>query len=888
MNIKIYRKEVATIELPLQSATFTRNLQGEHTLVFSLQSPDILDLHIGDTLTYKGEVMTINKAPIWTRSHVYKYDIRFEGHRHSLERWLLMDEGALTFDYFGSLEEYTSMFLERLNSVDSGWTADFDKNLDPVLVSFDEIDCYSALNDIAEAFGCEWDIVGKKITIKKTIGRATALEFSYGRGNGLYELTRKRIDNSKIVTRAYATGGSQNLPVGYEKRKLTLDGYLEDADAITAYGLREGVVNDEEIFPSRTGQATSVGKINDGTFFIKDSSIDFDLNGQRIDGSEASIVFKSGSLSGQQFKILSYNHSTKEIRYEANKDGNGSLIPAGSTVAEVGDYYTLVGIRMPQSYVTAALIKLAEKREEYLESNKAPRVLYGLNIDILNLKRLSVEPQAGDIIRVMDADNGIDEKIRVTSVSYPATFPDVLETGMQFTAEIGNEVTYTRVQKIEKDVKETRKIVTQKTRESIEEDRVLAMRMRQLQNLVFDPDGYFDGSKIKPNSIETLMLSVGAKSQNFMLNGVRVEVNYNNNPQSLKISSGQLIHLEVSIDGLGYIWNISELVKNDLVSGKPYYVSARCSRTNLSGTWHVSETPVGTEDENGFYHFNVGVIYSEFDGRRDYSFTSGMTYINGAQITTGKIDAARLNVSEIVVSGGGATVEQMNNTKQEALDAVDTALKDAKNYSDGLISSLGDLAHEDLVELAKLGSTIVQGGYIKAELIDVVSIFAQSIDATNLNVTGNSTIGDFEIDPDGLKYFYSQTAGNSTLFRLNYGNLIWEQLLSVPSVGSGTARFKAGTPGTNEGIVNVESTENHTANKGIKINMQGSNKRAIEVNKGKSYFGDDVLIDVDNANIYIGSKSGLSGTYEYNRGGGIWELEFEKGILVGQRLVTAG
>lgn len=40
---------------------------------------------------------------------------------------------------------------------------------------------------------------------------------------------------------------------------------------------------------------------------------------------------------------------------------------------------------------------------------------------------------------------------------------------------------------------------------------------------------------------------------------------------------------------------------------------------------------------------------------------------------------------------------------------------------DGLISDLGDLAYDDLVELAKLGTTIIQGGYIKTDLLHIGS-----------------------------------------------------------------------------------------------------------------------------------------------------------------------
>src|SRR5690606_35596750 len=105
--------------------------------------------------------------PEYTKLSTYQhnYTVTFQGVRHSLERWLLMDEGAFTFPYFGTLSEYMFMFLERVNSVDSGWTAGDLEELDPVAIDFDKVDCYSALNMIAEAFECEYQLIGKQITI---------------------------------------------------------------------------------------------------------------------------------------------------------------------------------------------------------------------------------------------------------------------------------------------------------------------------------------------------------------------------------------------------------------------------------------------------------------------------------------------------------------------------------------------------------------------------------------------------------------------------------------------------------------------------------------------------------------------------------------------------
>jgi len=806
-KVQIYRNGVATIELPLQDAVFTRALQGDHKLVFSLRSPAMLDLRIGDTLTYKGEVMTINRDPkrIKVSSLQYDTEVTFEGHRHTLSRFLLKDEGAISFDYFGSLDEFMYMFLESINGDDSGWTLGDIDTSEPVGLMFDKTDCFSALNMIAQAFGFEWQIRNKVISVQKTVGLATTIELAYGKDNGLYNLTREAIENGAIVNRAYGYGGSNNLPQGYSSKALRLTTPLEDAASIALYGVREGAYSDDSIYPQRTSTATAVGQINEGTFTLDDSTIDFDLDGQRISGTEAKIVFKSGALNGQEFKILSYNHQHKRIRYEANKDSNGALTPSGLRVAEVGDSYTLIGIRMPSTYVDAALQTLSEKTQEYLNSNKVPRVVYSLSIDILDAKRKGVYPNEGDFIHVTDTDLAIDDNLRVTSVSYPALFPEVLVPGMQFTCEVGNDVTYTFLQKIEKDIEETKEVVTQVTRESWEADRRNALAVAEFRKMVFDPDG-----NLQQPMMEALVGYFGTPSQLFDLFPAPT---FTLGEDEFTLSATQLIHKIYEIAGLGYTWDLPALSQSGLVPEKAYYLSARCSRVALTGAWVLSETAQATDAEAGYWHFNLGVLSSVIDGERSFRATKGFTLVSGGQIET---------------------------------------------------------------------------DMITAYMINVVKLFAQEIEATNLKVTGNSMIGDFEIDSEGLKYFYSSSAGNSTLFRVNYGNLVWDHLYSIPGLGSGSAKFKAGSPGTNEGIVNVESTENHPANKGIKINMLGTNKRAIEVNNGRSYFGDDIMLDPDNTDILIGGKLGISGTYEYNRGGGIWELEFEKGILVGQRLVSAG
>src|SRR5690606_17332877 len=161
------------------------------------------------TLTYKGELMTINREPKRTKvsSMLYETEVTFEGHRHTLSRFLLKDEGAISFDYFGSLEDFMFMFLESINSDDSGWTLGDIDPTEPVALSFDKEYCFSALNMIAQAFGFEWQIRGKVISVKKTVGVATSISLAYGKDNGLYNLSREAIEDGAIVNRAYGYGG---------------------------------------------------------------------------------------------------------------------------------------------------------------------------------------------------------------------------------------------------------------------------------------------------------------------------------------------------------------------------------------------------------------------------------------------------------------------------------------------------------------------------------------------------------------------------------------------------------------------------------------------------------------------------------------------------------
>lgn len=622
----------ATFEADERSV-FQRNVMGQHKITSEFYAPAPLPVQIGDYIEFGGKPYYINSVPDIQKvnNFTYLHTITFEAQQYRLHDKIFMDEGSMTFSYAGTASDHLNLLLTNINSLDSGWTAGTVETTEVKIISYDGATCATALGQIAEEFSLEWNVEGKVISIVPAVGNVTSLQFEYGKGKGLYSLRREALSDRNVVTRVYGFGGSKNLDYDYrDGAKRLIFGpapYLEKN--VDLYGVKEGSVTFEDIFPQRTGTVSSVDA--EDIFQITDDLIGFDINEHLIEGEVATIVFKSGDLSGYEFEIVSYNHDTKTIKFNPFTEGNGYVLPNDLNKPAVGDTYTLVNIAMPFGYVTTAETKLKAKTQEYLDENSVPRVVYRLEIDEKYIRQNAVHFTAGDRIKVKDTDLGIDSLIRVAAISFPIVNP------AKITATIADFVPYTRQEKIIADTIDNRKEIKVVDRTSAEQARRNTVRMRNLQDLLFDPDGYFDTGNIRPGSIETQMLSVGVGSQNFNLNGVTISPNHEGNPGKLSISAGQLIHRVIEIDGLGYIWEMTGDEFTSLDPAKHYYVYAKCSRTALTGSWEISETPVATDAIEGYYAFNLGILYAVANGYRDFAFTNGMTYIIGDQLTTGRV-----------------------------------------------------------------------------------------------------------------------------------------------------------------------------------------------------------------------------------------------------------
>lgn len=633
MQVTIFRNTDTIVQIEIDDRTvFTQKLMGEHKIVADFIHDSPLPVQLGDYIEHRNERFYINTPPQVEKinNFTYRYVVNFEGEIYRLYNKIFMHEGQADFSYHGTPEDFLLLLLENINSIDTGWAIE---KVDPAAaqtLSFNSSSCRTALTTIAEAFGLEYRLPGKNIILEKNIGSDTTLQFQYGRGLGLYKLNRNRIEDKNVITRVYGFGARKNLNFDYRngaQRLLFEEKTLETNTAL--YGIIEGSVTFDDIFPQRTGVVTGIDP--EEALTIKDTALDFDINEYLLEGTTAKIVFKSGALSGYEFEIEGYDHSVNKIKFIPFVEENGYTLPNDLNFPEVGDEYTLVDIKMPQVYIDEAEIKLRERTQEFLNENSVPRVIYTIEIDEKFVREQGVDLQVGHLVTVLDDALGINSKIRVAEVSYPLVNPD------KVTAVIADTIPYTDQERLIANAIDANTEIVNVDRQGLELARRSALRFKRLQEMVFDPDGYFDPEHIKPSSIETLMLSVGARSQAFGLIGVRIQANASNNANTLDISGGQLAHYQIEIEGLGYVWEMDPETFINLDPLKSYYVYARCSATSLTGTWAISETPKPADAETGKYLFNLGILYPVAEGRRDFDFTNGMTYINGDTITTGKI-----------------------------------------------------------------------------------------------------------------------------------------------------------------------------------------------------------------------------------------------------------
>lgn len=679
-QIVVTRKDGTTYPLAvkrevtaIKQATQLWGLLGDDVVNITVESPYPQSYAIGDSISVFGRTYRLNQLPRVRRTgaHKYAYDLTFEGVQYDLLRAFYdvtiettgntlqdVQGDALT----GDLRRFATVLVSNANRVFPGkWQLGTCPATiaDKTLTFGDGDNCLAVYQNLCKTFDVEATISESggvyTIDFAKRVGVTHPFTFEFGKGGGLYALDRQNVDSSNIVTRLKVYGSSDNITNKYRAQRLCLPGkskaqsFIEQADAVARYGVHEARKVFDDIKPTFNGKITAV--VAGNILQFQDASM-FDLNAKEADGKttkylvagvSAKIHFNTGNLAGYEFDISKYDHATKTFTLKKLTDDRGDVFPSASSTAfqfAVGDEYKILDVTLPERYQQEAEQKLQERALEYYRQNSQPKVKYGLSVTKSYLQKLFRGGEAtglfspGDYINVKDESIGVDKAVRIQSLernlldvySYTLTLADVAESNIT-TRVISELVDLDKITTVYKLKDPTRARANWRS-------------TREVLDMVFDPDGDYYTDKIKPNSVDTLALSVGAKSMQFALQDVVFEPNYQGKKNAVRVSAGTLTHY--AIEEQPRTWRVAQVVSQLGEDSTPYYIFARCPKVGNAATMIFSKTPIKVEQEAGVYHFWVGVVNS-VDATlqaRSMSLTYGFSTINGRFIKTGRIESA--------------------------------------------------------------------------------------------------------------------------------------------------------------------------------------------------------------------------------------------------------
>lgn len=382
------------------------------------------------------------------------------------------------------------------------------------------------------------------------------------------------------------------------------------------------------------------------------------------EGTTLSVRFESGFLNGREFEIANKTSKVNDegtledhytLKFVIVADGSiedGTLIPSGNFIPQIGDKFALFNMKMPQAYITYARQELAqaayEKLLEYQESvpdvkcTSSARDFAGKHVGFgarykINSEKIGFTMQGGRRVP-------IDFVSRITAFSFKLTKVD----DVQFT------LSSAIVRGVLSDLASAITSVTNVTSG-------LGQRSINLSRR-----GWRDASEVASmlDSVTSEMMLVGNEKYQFGYTSEIEPMPSTGKFTHLHVGYGQLQHTqEPYINTHDGLWEIGESdynvddEGNPLDPTKPYYVYAVCGG-NTSATIKLSLNASSAETD-----LLLGILSSEYEEERVFSATNGFTAIEGGKITTEQIqDANRQLIIDFqsfpprIIARGGAEI----------------------------------------------------------------------------------------------------------------------------------------------------------------------------------------------------------------------------------------
>ena len=666
-----------------------RSIMGEHTLTLYFSLPTYTDIPTGAWCEFANERYTLNQPAKIVKHNTrhFEYTLTMDSEGVNLKNYKFRNpnDKTLKFPFTASPRYHIQILVDCLNMIDSGWQVGTTIEANEKLVSYNHNNCLEALEMIAKAFENEYEIIGKTIHLHKVeYFKNNPLPLQYGKGKGFKTGVSRTTEQSRI-TRLYVQGGERNIDRSkYGNKELllpksqeyTYEGvtFLSDDKGLSIAiknAQNNGFINEQSldlshIYPKRKGTITEVFEVNRDKHFydFTDTSIPEALNfaDLQIKGEKMLIYFESGMLSGREFEISRYEHSSgynhSARRFEiVPKEEDGTTMPNDIFKPAIGDEYSVYNMQMPNAYIcddntkTGASWEMMKEACKYLYENRADMFTFTGDLDGIWAKKNWAN--VGGRLKMGGYINFSDTEFQRTPVAIRIVgLKEYVNNPYSPQIELSNKVQGHSF------VSEMRKLQNQEVYfgELNKRTQSLTKRSwRDAQETIKQIEEAFPEytKSIVPVTVQTMMALIGNKSTQFdfvvsKTNPVKAPhtLYFDKNTKQINAGSGWLKHFTLGSsditpnrDANSYkYWNIPAFVSGRLDDKtKTYYLYIKASKNDEIGEFILSENKIDIEQETGFYHFLYASINSEYEGERGIAKLNGFTEITGGQIKTDKI-----------------------------------------------------------------------------------------------------------------------------------------------------------------------------------------------------------------------------------------------------------
>nr|UWF96171.1 MAG: Prophage endopeptidase tail [Bacteriophage sp.] len=684
MKIHFNNKEI-DILVDTSSYRYTA-LQNVGTLYLYFASEEFINIPVGAYCIYKNITYYLMDPDDFKKksSRNFEYTLVMYDIGAILGKYKCRDivSKRLKFDYTAKPHEHLQLIVDNLNMRDSGWKVGECIEAEEKTINYNHIFCSEALPTIADTFKTEYEIdpAIKTIHLRKVeYNKGEPLPLEYGKDKGFVPgLGRSNKDGNRPVTILYVQGGEQNIDFSkYGSKELLLPknqrleyegrAYVSDAEGLyikradtTLTDVQEDSLDCSHISPKRVGSVSNVvvsDKEKNFYDFI-DSSIPDDLNFEDyvIEGNNMTVIFQSGMLAGsnKEFEVK-YVHKERKFLITP-QEIDGQIMPNDIYKPNLGDKYAVFGIQLPDAYICNNSTKegaswdMFREAAKYLYENEDPKFTFKGELDSIYSKKrwLSIggKIKLGGYILFKDPQfipEGI--KIRITSIKeyIHRPYSPIIElsnttTGVTVSSEL-NKIESNEV-KTDNQYKNSIQFTKRRFRDA-----------KETISMLNDALLHFSGS-ISPISVQTMSLLVGDESLQFRFvnnktNPAQVEylVTYDSKKKVLSAPGGILQHMTIGIDTLSSghkaseykFWDIEKYTSPTLTETVGYYLYVKANKNGTTGSYVLSKNAIKLEGVEGYYHFLVGILNSEFEEDRSFVELFGFTEILPGRITTDRI-----------------------------------------------------------------------------------------------------------------------------------------------------------------------------------------------------------------------------------------------------------